>query len=210
MEIRPIAHVKSDFNSKFGIPRQSGVVDGLVSYVVFEPEFRSPEALRGIEGFDYIWLIWEFSANRKGGWRSPYRPNPLGLSSVKLDAVLDTPDGPVLRILGADLMDGTPVYDIKPYIDADVHTGARHGFASGDWERALEVRFPPELLAKLPEDKRGACIGVLSQDPRPAYQHDAQRVYGLGFAGFDVRFTVDGGVLTVAAVEPADNTGEHN
>lgn len=230
MEIRPIAHVRSDFNSKFGIPRQSGVVDGLVSYVVFEPEFRSPEALRGIEGFDYIWLIWEFSANRKGGWsptvrpprlggnvrqgvfatRSPYRPNPLGLSSVKLDAVLDTPDGPVLRILGADLMDGTPVYDIKPYIDADVHTGARHGFASGDWERALEVRFPPELLAKLPEDKRGTCIGVLSQDPRPAYQHDAQRVYGLGFAGFDVRFTVDGGVLTVAAVEPADNTGEHN
>lgn len=163
MIIRPIAHVKSDFGSKFGIPRQSGVVPELVSYVVFEPEYRSHDALRGLEGFDYIWLIWEFSANRQEGWsptvrpprlggnvrqgvfatRSPYRPNPLGLSSVKLDAVLDTPDGPVLRILGADLMDGTPVYDIKPYISQDVHSAARFGFASGDWERRVEAVIPP-------------------------------------------------------------------
>lgn len=148
MDITPIAHVRSDFGSKFGIPRQSGIVPELVSYVVFEEGFRSPEALRGLEGFDYIWLIWEFSANRREGWsptvrpprlggnvrqgvfatRSPYRPNPLGLSSVKLDAILDTPEGPVLRILGADLMDGTPVYDIKPYVGTDVHEGARFGF----------------------------------------------------------------------------------
>ena len=226
MDITPIAHVRSDFGSKFGIPRQSGIVPELVSYVVFEDEFRSPEALRGLEGFDYIWLIWEFSANRREGWsptvrpprlggnvrqgvfatRSPYRPNPLGLSSVKLDAVLDTPEGPVLRILGADLMDGTPVYDIKPYVGTDVHEGARFGFASGGWERGLEVVIPPELLARVPEASRAALAGVLEQDPRPAYQHDEARVYGLDFAGCNVRFTVSGGVLTVADIEPiSDN-----
>lgn len=221
MTITPIAHVKSDFESKFGIPRQSGVVPELVSYVVFEPEYRSREALRGIDGFDYLWLVWEFSANRRGGWsptvrpprlggnvrqgvfatRSPYRPNPLGLSSVRLDAVLDTPDGPVLRILGADLMDGTPVYDIKPYIAQDVHAGARFGFASGDWERALEVVISPELAAILPEGRIEALRGVLEQDPRPAYQHDEERVYGLCFAGYNVRFTVRDGVLTVVSVD---------
>ena len=221
MEIRPIAHIRSDFGSKFGIPRQSGVVPELQSYVIFEPEFSSREALRGIEGFDYLWLIWEFSANRQSGWsptvrpprlggnirqgvfatRSPYRPNPLGLSSVRLDAVVETPEGLALRVLGADLMDGTPVYDIKPYVDSDVHAGARFGFASGAWERRLEVDFPPELLELLPEDRRAGCIGVLEQDPRPAYQHDDGRVYGLSFAGRNIRFTVAGGVLHVTAVE---------
>lgn len=224
MIIRPIAHVKSDFGSKFGIPRQSGVVPELVSYVVFETEYRSHDALRGLEGFDYIWLIWEFSANRQEGWsptvrpprlggnvrqgvfatRSPYRPNPLGLSSVKLDAVLDTPDGPVLRILGADLMDGTPVYDIKPYISQDVHSAARFGFASGDWERRVEAVIPPEMAELIPPERLEALRGVLEQDPRPAYQHDPERVYGLEFAGCNVRFTVKDGVLTVVGVERHD------
>lgn len=228
MELKPIAHVKSDFSGKFGIPRQSGIVPELVSYVVFEPEFANPDALRGIEGFDYIWLIWGFSANRETGWsptvrpprlggnerrgvfatRSPYRPNALGLSSVKLDAVEFHGSAPVLRILGADLMDGTPIYDIKPYISQDVHATARFGFASGDWERRVEVVFPDELLSKLPEEKRASAIGVLEQDPRPAYQHDADRVYGAGFAGFNIKFKVDGGVLTVLGVEPEAPKGE--
>ena len=188
MEIRPIAHVRSDFPSKFGIPRQSGIVPELVSYVVFEPEFAIFDALRGLNGYNYIWLIWEFSGNRHEGWsptvrpprlggnerrgvfatRSPFRPNPLGLSSVKLDAILETSSGPMLRILGADLMDGTPVYDIKPYIGPDIHAGARLGFSGGSWERGVEVDFPSELLERLPEEKRAAAVGVLEQDPRPA------------------------------------------
>lgn len=221
MEIRPIAHIRSDFGGKFGIPRQSGVVPELVSYVVFEPEFRSDDALRGIDGFDYLWLIWEFSANRHESWsptvrpprlggnvrqgvfatRSPYRPNPLGLSSVRLDAVLRTDEGSVLRVLGADLLDGTPIYDIKPYIEPDVHAGSRFGFSGGEWERGVEVVFPDELLSQVPEDRREALKGVLEQDPRPAYQHDPERVYGLTFAGKNIRFTVSGGKLTVIAVE---------
>lgn len=221
MEIRPIAHIRSDFGGKFGIPRQSGVVPELVSYVVFEPEFRSDDALRGIDGYDYLWLIWEFSANRHESWsptvrpprlggnvrqgvfatRSPYRPNPLGLSSVRLDAVLRTEEGSVLRVLGADLLDGTPIYDIKPYIEPDVHAGARFGFSGGEWERGVEVVFPDELLSQVPEDRREALKGVLEQDPRPAYQHDPERIYGLTFAGKNIRFTVSGGKLTVIAVE---------
>ena len=221
MEIRPIAHIRSDFGGKFGIPRQSGVVPELVSYVVFEPEFRNDDALRGIDGYDYLWLIWEFSANRHESWsptvrpprlggnvrqgvfatRSPYRPNPLGLSSVRLDAVLRTDEGSVLRVLGADLLDGTPIYDIKPYIEPDVHAGARFGFSGGEWERGVEVVFPDELLSQVPEDRREALKGVLEQDPRPAYQHDPERVYGLTFAGKNIRFTVSGGKLTVISVE---------
>lgn len=221
MEIRPIAHIRSDFGGKFGIPRQSGVVPELVSYVVFEPEFRNDDTLRGIDGYDYLWLIWEFSANRHESWsptvrpprlggnvrqgvfatRSPYRPNPLGLSSVRLDAVLHTDEGSVLRVLGADLLDGTPIYDIKPYIEPDVHAGARFGFSGGAWERGVEVVFPDELLSQVPEDRREALKGVLEQDPRPAYQHDPERIYGLTFAGKNIRFTVSGGKLTVIAVE---------
>ena len=220
MELKVIARVKSDFATKFGIPRQSGVVPGTVSYVVFEPEYANPDCLRGLEGYDYIWLIWGFSANRHEGWsptvrpprlggnerrgvfatRSPYRPNPLGLSSVKLDAVEQGAQGPVLRILGADLMDGTPVYDIKPYIGPDIHAGARLGFSGGSWERGVEVDFPTALLERLPEEKRAAAVGVLEQDPRPAYQHDAERVYGVAFAGFDIRFRVADGVLSVVDV----------
>ena len=226
MEMQIIARVHSDFPAKFGIPRQSGLVPELKAKVVFEPGFRSREAVRGLEQFSHIWLIWQFSEVPEDTWsptvrpprlggnvrqgvfatRSPYRPNPLGLSSVKLDAILDTPEGPVLRILGADLMDGTPVYDIKPYVGTDVHEGARFGFASGGWERGLEVVIPPELLARVPEASRAALAGVLEQDPRPAYQHDEARVYGLDFAGCNVRFTVSGGVLTVVDIEPiSDN-----
>lgn len=221
MEIRPIAHIRSDFGGKFGIPRQSGVVPELVSYVVFEPEFRNDDALRGIDGYDYLWLIWEFSANRHESWsptvrpprlggnvrqgvfatRSPYRPNPLGLSSVRLDAVLHTDEGSVLRVLGADLLDGTPIYDIKPYIEPDVHAGVRFGFSGGEWERGVEVVFPDELLSQVPEDRREALKGVLEQDPRPAYQHDPERIYGLTFAGKNIRFTVSSGKLTVIDVE---------
>lgn len=221
MVIEPIAHIKSDFGGKFGIPRQSGVVPELVSYVVFEPEYRNEDALRGLDGYDYIWLIWEFSANRRAEWsptvrpprlggnerrgvfatRSPYRPNPLGLSSVKLDGILQTEQGCVLRVLGADLMDGTPVYDIKPYIAPDVHANARFGFASGSWERALDVEIPAELARAVPPDRLDALCGVLSQDPRPAYQHDPERVYGMTFAGLNVRFTVDGDKLTVVEIE---------
>ena len=217
MEIRPIAHVRSDFPSKFGIPRQSGIVPELVSYVVFEPDFAIFDSLRGLNGYNYIWLIWEFSGNRHEGWsptvrpprlggnerrgvfatRSPFRPNPLGLSSVKLDTVLETSSGPMLRILGADLMDGTPVYDIKPYVEPDLHPDARFGFSGGRWERRVEVDFPADLLALLPDNRRQAAIGTLAQDPRPAYQHDPERVYGLTFAGFDIRFKVSDGVLRV-------------
>ena len=221
MEIFPIAHIKSDFDGKFGIPRQSGVVPELVSYVVFEPEYASEDAVRGLDGFDYIWLIWEFSANRHAKWsptvrpprlggntrqgvfatRSPYRPNRLGLSSVKLDAVLHTEHGSVLRVLGADLLDGTPIYDVKPYIGTDVHAGVRFGFASGEWERQLEVRIEPELLECIESDKRDALLGVLAQDARPAYKADSDHVYGLSFAGHNIRFTVADGILTVTGIE---------
>ena len=196
----------------------------LYSFSVFYEDFNeliNQQLQSGVlEGYDYIWLIWGFSANRHEGWsptvrpprlggnerrgvfatRSPYRPNPLGLSSVKLDAVEQGAQGPVLRILGADLMDGTPVYDIKPYIGPDVHAGARLGFSGGSWERGVEVDFPSELLERLPEEKRAAAVGVLEQDPRPAYQHDAERVYGVEFAGFDIRFRVADGVLSVVDV----------
>lgn len=220
--IRPVARIRSDFGGKFGVPRQSGVVPELMADIVFEPEFRRPEALRGIEGFSHLWLIWEFSENAGRPWsptvrpprlggnvrlgvfatRSPLRPNPLGLSCVKLEAVeLRGPDGPLLRVSGADLMDGTPIFDIKPYVPyADSHPEAAGGFAAEGWERRLEVEIPPALAARLPAEKLPALAGVLAQDPRPAYQDDPGRVYGMSFAGFEIKFTVSGGVLTVVAV----------
>ena len=223
MEI--IATIRSDFPTKFGIPRQSGLVEELRATVVFEPEYRSPDALRGLEDFSHLWLIWQFSEAVRDKWsptvrpprlggntrmgvfatRSPFRPNAIGLSAVKLEGVeLHTTEGPVITVSGADLMDGTPILDIKPYIPyADSHPEAREGFTSGGWERMLEVEFPPELLARVPEDKRAALTGVLANDPRPSYQKDPERVYGLPFGGLEVRFTVSGQVLTVRAVEPA-------
>lgn len=217
-----IARIHSDFPSKFGIPRQSGLVEALKARVVFEPDFRSPEAVRGLEGFSHIWLIWQFSKAVREDWsptvrpprlggnarmgvfatRSPFRPNPIGLSSVRLAGVESTPDlGTVLRVRGADLIDGTPILDIKPYLPyGDCHPDAVGGFASAPAGAVLEVEIPPSLLAQVPEDRREALIGVLAQDPRPHYQKDSDRVYGFGFAGLEVRFTVSEGHLTVREI----------
>lgn len=217
--MEPVAYIHSDFSEKFGIPRQSGLVESLSARVVFEPEFRSPEALRGIEDFDYLWLVWKFSANRHDDWhptvrpprlggntrigvfatRSPFRPNPLGLSCVKLLGVdWDSADGPALLVAGADLLDGTPIYDVKPYLPhVESHPDARGGFTVENTDYELEVNCPAQLLEQLPEKKQQALLGVLAQDPRPAYQKDPNRVYGLSFAGYDVHFTVAEGLLTV-------------
>ena len=223
VNIQVIARMHSDFATKFGIPRQSGLVEELRSTIVFEPEFRNPDALRGIEDFSHLWIIWQFSEAVRQGWsptvrpprlggntrmgvfatRSPFRPNNLGLSCVKLLGVEMTKDlGPVIHVSGADLMDGTPIFDIKPYIPyADAHPEALGGFTDTAGEFILNVDFPEALLKMLPEDKRAAAIGVLSHDPRPSYQRKPGRVYGLPFAGFDIRFTVEDDTLTVCQVE---------
>ena len=220
--MEPIAHIRSDFATKFGVPRQAGLVEELRAAVVFEPPYRVPEALRGIEGFSHLWLIWEFSQARREGWsptvrpprlggnqrvgvfatRSPFRPNPIGLSCVGLEGVeLDTAQGPLLHVSGADLVDGTPILDIKPYLPyADCRPGAAGGFAGAAPAEALAVDFPPALLDRVPAGRRTALLGVLAQDPRPPYQEDPRRVYGFGFAGLEVRFTVQDGVLTVTEV----------
>ena len=222
VNIQVIARMHSDFSTKFGIPRQSGLVEELRSTIVFEPEFRNSDALRGIEDFSHLWIIWQFSEAVRQGWsptvrpprlggntrmgvfatRSPFRPNNLGLSSVKLLAVEHTAEyGTVLHVGGADLMDGTPIFDIKPYIPyGDCHPEATGGFTDNAGEFILEVSFPDSLLAKLPQDKHQAAIGVLSHDPRPSYQRKPDRVYGLTFAGFDIRFTVNEDKLTVLDV----------
>ena len=218
-----IARIRSDFPTKFGIPRQSGLVENLRATVVFEPEYRNPDALRGLEEFSHLWLIWQFSQAVRDTWsptvrpprlggntrmgvfatRSPFRPNPIGLSCVRLVGMEKDPElGHVLVVAGADLMDGTPILDIKPYLPyADSHPEALGGFTGNVEGKVLEVEFPPELLERVPEDKREALIGVLSRDPRPSYQHDPERVYGMAFAGLEVRFSVDGDVLHVRAVE---------
>lgn len=220
--IQVIARMKSDFPTKFGIPRQSGLVEELRSTIIFEPEFRNPDALRGIEGFSHLWLIWQFSEAVRTEWsptvrpprlggntrigvfatRSPFRPNSLGLSSVKLLGVEHTEEyGTVLHVGGADLMDGTPIFDIKPYIPyGDSHPDAIGGFTDTAGEFLLDVNFPEELLTKLPEDKRSAAIGVLSHDPRPSYQRKPGRIYCISFAGVDIRFTVEDDKLTVIDV----------
>ena len=220
--MRPIAHIRSDFPTKFGIPRQAGLVAELRATVVFEPEYRDPEALRGIDGFSHLWLIWEFSRARRQSWsptvrpprlggntrlgvfatRSPFRPNPIGLSCVRLEGVERAGElGTVLRVSGADLMDGTPIFDIKPYVPyADCRPEATEGFTAPGQDYLLEVDIPPALLARVPEDRRAALRGVLAQDPRPSYQRDPDRVYGFGFAGLEVRFSVRDGRLTVLEI----------
>ena len=225
VNIQVIARMHSDFATKFGIPRQSGLVEELRSTIVFEPEFRNPDALRGIEDFSHLWIIWQFSEAVRQGWsptvrpprlggntrmgvfatRSPFRPNNLGLSSVKLLGVEHTAEfGTVLHVGGADLMDGTPIFDIKPYIPyGDCHVDATGGFTDQAGEFLLQVEFPEKLLNILPEDKREAAIGVLSHDPRPSYQRKPDRIYGLTFAGFDIRFKVSGEILTVLEVSKA-------
>ena len=228
--LRVIARIRSDFPTKFGVPRQSGLVEALKSTVVFEPPYRNPDALRGLESFSHIWLIWQFSGAVRESWsptvrpprlggnarmgvfatRSPFRPNPIGLSAVRLEGIdLHTPDGPVLRVAGADLMDGTPIYDIKPYLAyGDCIPEAGAGYTSSLPERLLEVDLPERWLALVPQDRREALLGVLAHDPRPSYQRDPERVYGLSFAGLDVRFTVTGDVLTVCQIHPLNRAEE--
>ena len=220
--LRIIAHIHSDFPTKFGIPRQSGLIHELKAAVVFEPEYRNPDALRGLEGYTHIWLIWQFSETARQGWsptvrpprlggntrmgvfasRSPFRPNPVGLSSVRLERIeLQSPFGPILHVAGADLMDNTPIYDIKPYLPyVDSHPDAAGGFALQSHEGFLQVNVPSGLLERIPPDRRDALLAVLAQDPRPAYQNTPDRVYGMEYAGFEIRFTVSGHTPTVCEI----------
>jgi tRNA (Thr-GGU) A37 N-methylase len=245
MEIRPIAHIRTAFAEKFGVPRQSGLAKQLRGRIVFEKEFRNPDALRGLEGFSHLWIIWEFSANRKvcsqkstegmlaqpiseetigkcnwqptvrpprlGGntqmgvfaTRSPFRPNPLGLSCVKIAGIeLNTPEGPVVEVAGADLMDGTPVYDIKPYVTySDSIPEAYGGFSEKVKDYRLDVVIPEDELKRVPECQQKLLYEILEQDPRPSYQEDLQRVYGMEYAGMEIKFTAAEGVLTVKSIE---------
>ncbi len=222
MDIHPIAHIKSDFPEKFGIPRQSGLVEELTASVIFTQPYRDASAFRGLEGFSHLWLIWEFSQGRREDWaptvrpprlggnrrlgvfatRSPFRPNPIGLSCVRLVEIKQEKVlGPVLLVAGADLMDGTPIYDIKPYLPyADCKPEAIGGFAAQPKGADLDVDCPPELLQSVPEDKRAALLAVLAQDPRPQYQDDPARIYGMTFAGLGVRFRVEGTRLSVVTI----------
>ncbi len=224
-DIKVIAHIKTDFKTKFGIPRQSGIVPSLQGTIVFTPEYRNADALRGLDAFSHLWLIWEFSAAVRDTWsptvrpprlggntrvgvfatRSPFRPNPIGLSSVEIIGLEATEtQGTVIHVAGADLMDGTPIYDVKPYLAyADSHPEAIDGFASSGAGHTLTLSFPPALAQKVPQGRLDALCGVLASDPRPSYQSDPTRVYGLCFAGVDVRFTVDeNNHLTVCDVTP--------
>lgn len=222
MEMKPIGWIHSDFRDKFGIPRQSGLIEELRAVVTFAPEYRVKEAFRGLEGFSHIWLLWEFSQSVRESWlptvrpprlggnrrlgvfatRSPFRPNPIGLSCVRLERVdLDAQEGPLLHVQGADLLDGTPIFDVKPYLPyADCRPEAAGGFAAEAPESRLTVELPRELAEKLPEEKRAALLGVLAGDPRPSYQNDPERVYGMSFAGFNVKFRVEGDRLTVQEI----------
>ena len=220
--MQPIAHIHTEFPTKFGIPRQSGLVPQLEARIIFTPEYRNPDALRGLEGFCHLWLIWEFSAARREGWsptvrpprlggnrrlgvfatRSPFRPNPIGLSCVELEAVTQDPAlGPVVTVRGADLMDGTPILDIKPYLPyADCHPEAVGGFAAAQAGAKLTVDIPAPWREHLSPERLLALEGVLAQDPRPSYQDDPERVYGMEFAGLEIRFRVAGGRLTVCQI----------
>ncbi len=220
--MKTIARIHSDFTGKFGVPRQSGLVEALEARVVFEPAYRNPAALRGLEGFSHIWLVWVFDQAVRAEWsptvrpprlggnarlgvfstRSPFRPNPIALSAVTLAGMEETREwGTVLRVRGADLMDGTPILDIKPYLPyADCRPEALGGFASVPAGETLAVECPPELWEKVPPQRREALRAVLALDPRPRYQEDPGRVYGFGFAGLEVRFSVEGGVLRVREI----------
>lgn len=223
MQIEPIAYFRSPFTTKFGVPKQSGLVENLMGTIEFVPQYRNADALRGMEDFDYLWLIWEFSANRHAATspvvrppllggnrkvgvfasRSPFRPNSLGLSSVRISEIeIDTTRGPLIHVLGADLMDGTPIYDIKPYVVyADSHPEARSGFVDKNAIRWLEVVVPDAVAARYSSDELAALRKVLSLDPRPHYQDNPEKVYGMMYAGKDVKFRVEGDVLTVVEVE---------
>ncbi len=220
--MKTIARIHTDFPTKFGIPRQSGIIASLQATIVFEPEYRNPDAVRGLEDFSHIWLLWQFSEVVRDNWsptvrpprlggnvrkgvfatRSPFRPNPIGLSSVKLEKVeIDPKFGPILHVSGADLMDGTPIYDIKPYIAyTDSHPEAVSGFATTPAEFLLEVSFPESLLQKVPESQRKSLTDVLAHDPRPQYQDDPDRIYGMAFGGMEVKFKVEERLLTVVEI----------
>ena len=224
--MEPIAFIRNDFSSKFGVPRQSGLVPELLSEIEFAPAYRVPEAVRGIEDWSHLWLIWSFHKAGRAGWsptvrpprlggntrvgvfatRSPFRPNSIGLSCVKLEQVrMDPERGPILVVSGADLMNGTPILDIKPYLPlADCHPEATGGFTDTHEKRTVEVVCPEALLQLLPAESRQGLLGVLHEDPRPAYQDDPERVYGFGFAGYNVRFRVEGHVLTVIEISPEE------
>lgn len=220
--MKVIAHIHTDFPTKFGVPRQSGIIESLKGTIVFEPEYRNPDAVRGMEEFSHLWLIWEFSEAKRDTWsatvrpprlggntrkgvfatRSPFRPNPIGLSAVKLDAIVMDPRlGPVVHVSGVDLMDGTPIFDIKPYIVyTDSHPEAVSGFANKPAEYLLQVVFPDDLLEKVPEGQRESLVAVLEHDPRPQYQNDPDRVYGMAFGDVEVRFSVRQDTLTVTDI----------
>lgn len=222
MELKVIAHIESDFPEKFGIPRQSGLVNSAKARIVFCSAYRNVDALRGLEQYTHLWLIWQFSEAVRDEWsptvrpprlggnkrmgvfatRSPFRPNPLGLSSVKIESIdFDTRKGPVITVSGADLMDGTPIYDIKPYLPyVDSHPEASNGFALSDKNVLLEVIASDELLSKIPEDKRKALLDTLAQDPRPQYQNEPERIYTMSFSSFDVSFTVKEDTLTICDI----------
>ena len=227
MEIRPIAHIRTGFPTKFGVPRQSGLVPGLEAVIVMEPEYRVGEAFRGLEAFSHLWLLWEFSEAEREAWsptvrpprlggnrrmgvfatRSPFRPNALGLSSVALERIeWESPQGPLLHVRGADLMDGTPVFDIKPYLPfTDSHPDAAAGFAGCCAGYGLEVTVPAELEQRIPEPHRSVVRELLAQDPRPSYHQDADRVYGFVYEGMEIRFRVEGDRAVVVAVDKNEN-----
>lgn len=220
--MKPIAHIHCDFPDKFGIPRQSGLIDSLKAEIIFEPDYRNPDAFRGLEDYSHVWLIWGFSESIRRQWsptvrpprlggntrigvfatRSPFRPNPIGLSSVRLERIdLHTKQGPILHISGADLMDGTPIFDIKPYLPyADSHPEASEGFGGPLKNYTLSIECPPELLEQIPEAKREALIDLLAQDPRPSYQNDPERIYGLRFAGMEIKFRVENETAYVISI----------
>jgi tRNA-Thr(GGU) m(6)t(6)A37 methyltransferase TsaA len=220
--MKPIAHIQTDFPTKFGIPRQSGLIDELIGKIVFEKEYRDPQALRGLEEFSHLWLLWEFSENKREHWsptvrpprlggnkrigvfatRSPFRPNPIGLSCVKLIDIKTEDEGPVIYVSGVDLMDGTPIYDIKPYIPlTDCRTDATEGYTAQTKEHKLDVVMNEELLAQIPLEKQKALLKVLEQDPRPSYIDDPIREYGVFFGDQNIRFTVNDNLLQVIKIE---------
>ena len=225
ISMKVIGHIRTDFPGKFGIPRQSGLVEELKGVIVLEPEFRNPDVYRGLEGFSHIWILWAFSDNMKKGWsatvrpprlggnrrmgvfatRSPFRPNPIGLSCVKLEQVIPhTSQGPLLYVSGSDLMDQTPILDLKPYLPyVDSFPDAEEGFGGPYKDRHLKVEIPSDLLKQFPEEKKEALIKVLAQDPRPSYQKDPERIYGFVFSGFEIHFCVNQEVLQVQEIFPA-------
>ncbi len=228
MELKTIAKIYTDFSDKFGIPRQSGLIDSLIGKIVFEPQYRNPDAIRGLKDFSHLWLLWDFSESHRESWsptvrpprlggnervgvfasRSPFRPNPIGLSSVKLiKTEQDVNLGPIIYVAGVDILNETPIFDIKPYLPiSDCHPHAEGGYSDLHKADDLNVEVNKEILDKIPQEKRKALIEVLSQDPRPSYQNDPERIYGMKFSGFEIRFSVNGDILTVLDVQVENNT----